>query len=378
MIFLKKLVRQVLFVLFKLKKVKVLRLTPSNLPSDIELLEDVSEKYKATLRFIDKYEGGRIILPNIPVHLQKGTFALPPDYTGDAVFCVLNGQVKGKIPVGYTSKGSILQDTISYSDLDDRFTETMKINALTCLEFFKYKTQNESLDYACIMFNNWNHYGHWILEHALKLMYLSKIQDKFNVRIKLIMEEGCPQWKLDILSHLGWGNDDIFYWQGRPVHVEQLIVPNYPFGTQLEYKWLASRLSKSHGVTINRVTQTRIYLSRDKLGSRCVANESELVQYLEANGFTTIYPEEMTIRAQIEVFTNAEIIVGPHGSAFTNLIYSSNCQVVEFFGATVPLFFYKIAKIMGLNYSPLYCVSGKNKDDKMLVDIKQLELLLKK
>ena len=38
--------------------------------------------------------------------------------------------------------------------------------------------------------------------------------------------------------------------------------------------------------------------------------------------------------------------------------------------------FYKVAKTMGLNYSPLYCLAGKNKDDKMFVDIKQLEVLL--
>lgn len=40
----------------------------------------------------------------------------------------------------------------------------------------------------------------------------------------------------------------------------------------------------------------------------------------------------MTIREQMDLFYDAEIVVGAHGAGLTNIIYSDKINVIEIFG----------------------------------------------
>jgi capsular polysaccharide biosynthesis protein len=47
-------------------------------------------------------------------------------------------------------------------------------------------------------------------------------------------------------------------------------------------------------------------------------------------GFQVCRLESMTFEEQVRLFRNAEVVVGPHGAGFTNLIYSKpGTRVVE-------------------------------------------------
>ena len=87
---------------------------------------------------------------------------------------------------------------------------------------------------------------------------------------------------------------------------------------------LYAELRKSYGVPR---TGRKIYVSRFGLNisgrgaSRIMVNEAELIARLEALGFETIEPENLSVRDQILVFSSASIVVGPSGSGLFNTMF---------------------------------------------------------
>ncbi|AMW28495.1 MULTISPECIES: glycosyltransferase family 61 protein [Arthrospira] len=113
-----------------------------------------------------------------------------------------------------------------------------------------------------------------------------------------------------------------------------------------------------------RKKQNRIFISRQKAanGKRNILNEEELFEILRKFGFQKYFLEEMTIREQMDLFYDAEIVVGAHGAGLTNIIYSDKINVIEIFGTKfiwAPNFYF-LAKSMNHNY--YYLCSDENLD----------------
>ena len=82
-----------------------------------------------------------------------------------------------------------------------------------------------------------------------------------------------------------------------------------------------------------RVSRRRLYLTRSRSTShwsRQLENEDELIALLQSHGFEVIEPGSMSIAQQIEVFSEAAMVVSPHGSALANMIFAPpGCAVVD-------------------------------------------------
>ena len=93
----------------------------------------------------------------------------------------------------------------------------------------------------------------------------------------------------------------------------------------------------------------RLYLTREGVGDRRLANEGEVRRLVEKHKFTVVHTEGASFRAQVEMFSTAEMICGPLGSAFTNLVFAPpDCRLV----ALIPefwadVFYYDLAAIRG-------------------------------
>jgi Glycosyltransferase 61 len=77
----------------------------------------------------------------------------------------------------------------------------------------------------------------------------------------------------------------------------------------------------------------RLYISRAgaKRG-RSVANEREVETVLGRRGFETVRLQGLGVREQAELFASAEVVVGPHGAGFANLVFCEpGAKIVEFF-----------------------------------------------
>jgi capsular polysaccharide biosynthesis protein len=77
----------------------------------------------------------------------------------------------------------------------------------------------------------------------------------------------------------------------------------------------------------SRPGSQKIYVSRYGLNqagrgaSRIMVNEAALIARLEAMGFQTIEPENLSVADQIKAFSSASIVVGPSGSGLFNVMF---------------------------------------------------------
>jgi len=69
--------------------------------------------------------------------------------------------------------------------------------------------------------------------------------------------------------------------------------------------------------------KSKIYIRREDANYRKILNEGDLISKLRKNGFEIINPQHFDILEQMKIFSNAEVIITPHGSNMSNLIF---CQ----------------------------------------------------
>jgi capsular polysaccharide biosynthesis protein len=85
--------------------------------------------------------------------------------------------------------------------------------------------------------------------------------------------------------------------------------------------------------------------------------------------------EELSIPEQVALFSNAEIVVGPHGAGFTNLLFAEDTDVVSLYGEVRAPMYYIISSILGFNYGYLTCDAPQNN---LVVDVEDLRTLFEK
>ena len=71
----------------------------------------------------------------------------------------------------------------------------------------------------------------------------------------------------------------------------------------------------------NVETSKKIYVTREDSNYRKIINESDVVTLLREKGYKVINPQLYEIEEQIEIFSNAEKIIAPHGSNLANIIF---------------------------------------------------------
>ena len=65
----------------------------------------------------------------------------------------------------------------------------------------------------------------------------------------------------------------------------------------------------------------KIYVTREDSNYRKIINEGDVVTLLRKKGYRIINPQLYEIDEQIEIFSNAEKIIAPHGSNLANIIF---------------------------------------------------------
>lgn len=70
-------------------------------------------------------------------------------------------------------------------------------------------------------------------------------------------------------------------------------------------------------------TPSRIFLRRNS-GVRLLVNSDVIESLLVSRGFTVVEPEKLSFAMQVQLFRQAEVIVGPTGAALANIIFSDS------------------------------------------------------
>lgn len=176
---------------------------------------------------------------------------------------------------------------------------------------------------------------------------------------------------------------------------DELVVPSplirlkQPYGYR---KWIKAFLETALYVkdddTCKNQYARKIYISRGVAKYRRVLNEDSVIRYLEKLGFVAVELERFSLQEQISIMKSAEIIVAPHGSGLTNLVFCDpGTIVIEIFPTELmDALYFAMSNAFDLQY---YCLFGKgylshkyhdlnDRKADIWVEIDQLEEILNK
>jgi capsular polysaccharide biosynthesis protein len=88
--------------------------------------------------------------------------------------------------------------------------------------------------------------------------------------------------------------------------------------------WLRDRIESHFGPLAVAPASQQIFVSRAHAhaGNRVLVNRAEIEAMAVAQGFSFVYPEEITLLQQFSVFAGARRIVGEYGSALHTAMFS--------------------------------------------------------
>ena len=76
--------------------------------------------------------------------------------------------------------------------------------------------------------------------------------------------------------------------------------------------------------------KSKIYIRRENANYRKILNEADLITILRKKGYEIINPQHFDILEQMKIFSNAQVIISPHGSNMSNIIFcQKNTKIIE-------------------------------------------------
>ncbi len=179
-------------------------------------------------------------------------------------------------------------------------------------------------------------YYHWMFDILPRIELIQRSQIKLSEIDYFVVNSLSKPYQKETLELLNIPINKIIE-SDRHSHIQatELIVPSFPGymdwippGTM---KFLRQAFLPQINLAKTKAGK-KIYISRAKAKNRQIINELEVNRLLTSQGFSTVFLEEMTVLEQVAVFANADVIVAPHGSGLTNLVFCSpDTKIVELF-----------------------------------------------
>ena len=224
-----------------------------------------------------------------------------------------------------------------------------------------------------------NNFYHTLIDNLPRLYALHQTRYR-GVPITLLVPSGLTPYEDHFLSRLLPDNVTIRRLErDRLYRLEAVIFSSYlsrQMSGYLPSAYLRFFLEATLPSRPRRKTH-RIYITRgsSRVGRR-VANEAEVQRLLERFGFRSHALEELPLAAQIELFFDAEAVVGVHGAGLTNLLFADRAAVVELHPCrTVFPHYYFLCRAMGHRYRFL-CSDEATRHSDLSVDTGALEACL--
>ncbi len=290
--------------------------------------------------------------------------------------CIIkNGRIctDGVEQVAYISENKIIKN-FSYTQIKGNLVSPNKnfvINRGT--PYFLKKFNGVVLSLVQGASGNHN-YFHWMFDILPKIKIVTSY---YNIKdIDYFYMPEIQNYQKKILDKLGIKKIK-FINSNKYKHIQasQIIVPEHPWyfkGKIYEdvnklpkwiINWLRSSFLKKFNSKSN-VGKLFIDRSESKYNHCKLINNNKVIYELKKKSFKIIQVGRLSFKEQIRLFSNAKIIIGPHGAAFTNLVFCRpGTKIIEIKPNNRPNNYKIISKINKLNYKQLVTPIISNKND---------------
>lgn len=317
----------------------------------------------------------RDISSGIPLEEVK-----PDNYGPSFVTILEDTTVLGPAGIGRTSEGSLIADTVARpyhaeGRLANGISRSMKsfgpIRSRREIQTPGYMEPSQHFEVACPLIQMWGeNYYHWVGETLTKLRDVKHICERLDIEPTLLIPNEPNSWMIESLKLLGYDENNFVELSNLVVGVDRLIVPTYPDPNASDLRWLRSQMvSGAKGETSPIDISERIFVTRKDATRRQMKNVTQVEELLQARGFEIIDPGNFSVAEQVQMFSDAEVIVGVHGAGLTNIAYSNDLKIIELFGQRKRTTFYRIAKLLNHEYS---YIENENSGVDIKVDVPEL------
>jgi capsular polysaccharide biosynthesis protein len=221
--------------------------------------------------------------------------------------------------------------------------------------------------------NHWgsHNYGHFIIDCLIGIMPIMHLIKQTNSKI---LCKPLAKWQRELMLLLGVPEESMIEAENDLYNVEDLIFPSFLGGnldhpcnsTRMIFDLLRQRCSEFKETRASK----RILIDRSDHPGRQVRNWTEVTATARDIGFEIIKTENMSVREQIELFANAQIVIGETGAAMTNIGF---CDPGTHFIETMiegreSAWLKNTATVIGRRWSCMYCKTEKI-GDRLLYDM---------
>lgn len=191
-----------------------------------------------------------------------------------------------------------------------------------------------------------SNYWHWMFDVLPRIELANKILDYQKID-NFLVPSVEKKFQFESLDLLDIDREKILPSNKfRHIEATSLLAVDHPYvlnnnpSTEIQQipKWIIQWLRRkflAKNTFSKSSTYKKIYIERNNLNDnrftrRKIINENEVKSVLLKNGFRSIKPEGLSFSEQINVFSNAEFIIGLHGAAFANIVFSrKNIKILE-------------------------------------------------
>jgi capsular polysaccharide biosynthesis protein len=227
-----------------------------------------------------------------------------------------------------------------------------------------------------------NIYYHWLLDTLPRLQLL----EESGFSYERIVVPGQTRFQKESLELLGLDSHRLITDANLHLEAAALAIPSLPAVSGNQPRWACDFLRKSFLKHLPRdvPARRRIYVSRQKGGTRHLVNEPDLLPMLEKRGFERVFLEERPFLEQVRLFNEAEIVVSTHGSGLANLVFCRpGTAVVELFSPNyMNVMYWALSDRVGLTYyflkgeGDVSRERGRRVHEDLLIDVLKVAKLL--
>jgi hypothetical protein len=281
-----------------------------------------------------------------PVYRGAQCYRYPPLFLGH----LRHGRLLGRDGVVLTSDGRVLEEsTFAWGVPPAQWPVFSRLSAP------KIEEKQGALLTLLSPVTAKPNYFHWWVDTLPRLA----VAEASGIRhFQVIVPEKMEDWQRQSLERVGYPSDRWVPFGDEQWRVESLLFPSVLGYSGMVRPWATDWLRRKLGLHKSSSGKRRIYLRRETLGYRRVANEFEVLPILKSFKFEAMETRGMPLKDQIKLFSGAECVVSIHGAGLTNVIFSPpKTRVVEFMSphpAYTNTCYYSLCSALGHRYAVIF------------------------
>lgn len=249
----------------------------------------------------------------------------------------------------------IISENDKYYDIIDEKIMSLDLVSREYTDLTISKIEKEVTDNVFFFVYNTENYYHFVYDTLPYLLSYFELKQKLG-NIKLLMnypnrsKNKMFPFVKEFLGSYGIKDDDILFVNDTSKYINLYVSSSFTHGIDSNLPMNNSSLQIYRQLKVEPKIDTpkKIYVSRrswkhnnfTNIGTnytqrRKMKSEDLVVDFLEENGFTEVFPEILSHEEKINLFKNATHIVGMIGGGLVNCLFSDNAKL---FVISSPLF----------------------------------------